>query len=448
MKQKKWIIVSMILFVLLSSISASGKGEDVINSKSIKLLLISHPFVESIKPLVPQFEKEYGINVEMEVLAEQPAFEKLLADLSSKTGTYDLFMTSPLQNWQYISAGWVEPLDNYINDPNKTTASFDFDDFIPGIVNAGRWTKETLKGVGVGPLWALPINNEGYMLSYRPSVLKKYNLTVPQTYDDLIKTISILNSKTEIKNGSMFPIITRFDKYWDLTYLTFANMLQSYGVELLDSAGKIAINSQASVRATEDFIKIIKTGSPPGAGSFTWYEALQGFASGQYVFSLNEADQFAAVYEDTTQSSIANDVGYAMIPVGPSGYRKSAVWVWLMSMNSASKNKDNAWKFLQWVTSKDIMIKSHLNGNMNPVRKSAWADPEVSNMVSSWGEYKGQYINIIQEMSKVSGLRFPPHPELTRILDIWAEAIQKTYFGIGSAQENLNEAAKRIVKIL
>ena len=137
-----------------------------------------------------------------------------------------------------------------------------------------------------------------------------------------------------------------------------------------------------------------------------------------------------------------------MIPVGPSGYRKSAVWVWLMSMNSASKNKDNAWKFLQWVTSKDIMIKSHLNGNMNPVRKSAWADPEVSNMVSSWGEYKGQYINIIQEMSKVSGLRFPPHPELTRILDIWAEAIQKTYFGIGSAQENLNEAAKRIVEIL
>lgn len=449
MRRKQWFLVLVIGLVLVSTISAAGTGEKrKSDQKSIRLLLISHPFVDSIKPFIPEFEKETGIKVEMEVLAEQPAFEKLLADLSSKTGTYDLFMTSPLQNWQYISAGWVEPLDEFINDPSKTSSDFDFDDFIDGIVNAGRWTAEPLKGVSEGPLWALPINNEGYMLSYRPSVLKKYNIAVPKTYDDLINAISVLNTKEEFINGTMFPVVTRFDKYWDLTYLTFASMFQSYGVELLNSKGEVSINSKESVKATEDFIKIIKTGSPSGAGSFTWYEALQGFASGQYVFSLNEADQFAAVYQDDTQSNISDDVGYALIPLGPSGERKSAVWVWLMSMNSASKNKDAAWQFLQWVTSKETMVKSHLNGNMNPVRESAWLDPEVSSMVTSWGEYDGQYLEVIQQMGEFSGLRFPPHPELTRVLDIWAEAIQKSFFGLGNVQENLDIAAKQIKTIL
>ena len=76
----------------------------------------------------------------------------------------------------------------------------------------------------------------------------------------------------------------------------------------------------------------------------------------------------------------------------PDGYRKAGAWIWSMSINAASSKKEAAWLFLSWVTSKDIMIRSHLGGIMNPVRKSAWANNDVAALVNSWGEYPGQYV--------------------------------------------------------
>lgn len=434
---------------VVSLASAPAKAEvnwKAADGQTINLMLISHPFVESLKPLLPEFTAKTGIKVTFEELAEQSGFEKLLADLSSKTGTYDVFMTSPLNNWQYAAAGWLEPLDPLIADPAKTTADYDVNDFILTVLSAGRWDLTPLKGIGEGSLWTLPINFESYQLAYRPSMLKKLGLEVPKTYADLLAMADKLT--LDGPNGKMHGLITRFDRYWDLPYLTFGTMLQSYGVEMLDKDGKLQICSDKSIAATQDFVTLVKKASPEGAGAFTWYEAMQGFASGQYVFSLNEANLFAPTYEDPKQSAIADDVGYAPTPLGPDGKRAAAAWIWSLSMNSASTHKDAAWLFLQWVTSKETMIKTHLAGNMNPVRKSAWDAPEVVKLMESWGEKPGQYIEAAKTEAEVATIRFPPHPELTRMLDRWAEAIQKSYFGQGDVKTNLCEAQDDIQSML
>lgn len=415
------------------------------DGQTINLMLISHPFVESLKPLLPEFTAKTGIKVTFEELAEQSGFEKLLADLSTKTGTYDVFMTSPLNNWQYSAAGWLEPLDPWIADTSKTAVDYNLNDFIPSILAAGRWNLKPMQGIGEGDLWTLPSNFESYQLAYRPSLLKKLGLEVPKTYADLLAMADKLKIDGDSKTHG---IITRFDRYWDLPYLTFGTMFQSYGAEMMDKDGKLQICSDKSIAATEDFITLIKKGSPEGAGAFTWYEAMQGFASGQYIFSLNEANLFAPTYEDPKQSAISDDVGYAPTPLGPDGKRAAAAWIWSLSMNSASSHKDASWIFLQWVTSKDVMIKTHLAGNMNPVRQSAWDAPEVAALMQSWGEHPGQYIEAAKIEAEVATIRFPPHPELTRMLDRWAQAIQKSYFGEGDVKTNLCEAQTEIQAML
>ncbi len=417
------------------------------SGSSINLLLISHPFVDALKPLLPEFTELTGIEVTYEELAEQPGFEKLLADLSSQTGTYDLFMTSPLNNWQYATTGWLEPLDPFLENPALTdAAAYDQDDFVPGILASGRWTREPMQGVGEGPLWALPINFETYQLAYRPSIMRELGLKVPTTYAELLEIAPNLTTKGP--NGPIYGLITRFDKYWDLPYLTFGTMLQSYGVDMIDAEGNLQVCSPASIAATEDFIELIRTASPEGAGAFTWDQAMQGFASGQYVISFNEANLFAPVYEDPSQSAIADDVGYAPTPLGPDGERRAAAWVWSMSMNANSGNKEAAWLFLEWLTSNETMVKTHLGGNMNPVRQSAWDDPGVAALVENWGETPGQYREVAEEMAKVAAVRFPPHPELTRMLDRWAEAIQQSYFDNGNVEENLCAAQSDIERML
>jgi len=441
-----WVIAAAIGLAMAGVAHAEIDWKQESGSK-LNLLLISHPFVESLKPLLPEFTALTGIEVTFEELAEQPGFEKLLADLSSGTGTYDAFMTSPLNNWQYATAGWLEPLDPFIADAALTdAAAYDIADFAPGVLASGRWTREPMKGIGEGELWGLPINYETYQIAYRPSLMKQLGLEVPKTYKELVEMAPKLAA--EGPNGKIWGVITRFDKYWDLPYLTFGTMLQSYGVEMVDEAGNLQVCSDASVAATTDFISIIRAASPEGAGAFTWDQAMQGFASGQYILSLDEANLFAPVYEDPKQSAIADDVGYAPTPLGPDGKRAAGAWVWSMSMNSASEDKKATWLFLEWLTSKETMIKTHLGGNMNPVRASAWADPEVAALVESWGEYPGQYREVAEEMAKVAGVRFPPHPELTRMLDRWAEAVQQSYYDNGNVKENLCAAQDDIQAML
>ncbi len=63
--------------------AAEGVNWKAYDGKTLNLLLISHPFVDALKPLLPEFEAKTGMKVNLEVLAEQPGFEKLLSDLSS-----------------------------------------------------------------------------------------------------------------------------------------------------------------------------------------------------------------------------------------------------------------------------------------------------------------------------------------------------------------------------
>lgn len=449
---KKTLALLLTLATMISVFAGCGQtpAEKPKEPVTINILCVSTTFADIISEQVKQFEAEYGITVNCEVLEEASAFEKLLTDLSSGSGTYDLFMTSPVYNWQYISGGWVEPLDPFIADAKKTDANWDLEDFIPGILNAGRWTGTKLSGVGEGNLYSLPVMFETYMLAYRPSVLAKYNVEIPKTYTELAETVSKLAAE-DLKDDSglaMYPVVTRFDKYWDLTYLTFGTMLQSYGVSMVDENGKVAINSPESIEATELFIKMIQEGSPEGAGQFTWYEAQQGFASGQYAFSFNEADGFASTYQDEKQSLVSKDVGYAVTPLGPDGTRSASTWVWSLSMNSGSKHKDEAWQVLQWLTSKDVMVEQHLKGSMEPVRNSAWENKEVAALINSYGEYPGQYLDVVKVMGESAKLTMPAHPEITRALDVWAEAIQSAYYGQMSVKDALDAAAVKITEIL
>src|ERR1700761_5865625 len=72
--------------------------------QSLTIGLNKHSFTESLLPLIPQFKRLTGINIEYLVLPEDQYNTKLAADLSNQRGEFSVIMCGAIRNWQYVSA--------------------------------------------------------------------------------------------------------------------------------------------------------------------------------------------------------------------------------------------------------------------------------------------------------------------------------------------------------
>ncbi len=73
-------------------------------------------------------------------------------------------------------------------------------------------------------------------------------------------------------------------------------------------------------------------------------------------------------------------------------------------------------------------------------------NPKVQQVMGTWGN--GSYIKTQQENLKTARVAWVPHPERTRLGDIWARALHEIYFKRASAEEALKKASAEIDKVL
>ena len=83
------------------------------------------------KKHVAQFEELTGIKVNAEWFPSAPLRRKLVTELGAKNTDLDLFGGMMKTAYQYDKAGWLEPLDQYLNNPEMMHPDYDFADFAP-----------------------------------------------------------------------------------------------------------------------------------------------------------------------------------------------------------------------------------------------------------------------------------------------------------------------------
>ena len=379
-----------------------------------------------------------------EKLPENQFREKLLTDLSTKSGIYDVFMTGYITDWQYAAGGWVEPLDKYIADSSLTAPDWDFNDFFSTLIKANSWNGEVGKGVGEGSLYALPVNEEGYALFYRKDIFQKEGIRVPRTWNELLQVAARLNGKV-FDGQKISGFVARGDKTWPSMTSGFGTCFDSMGGQVMDTATwKSTINSPQGVKAAELWGKLMSKYAPEGVSSYTWYEAMQAFMKGSVAMFV-DADHMAGSFEDPKESSVVGKVGYAVPPSGDGYSTKENIWIWSIAMAADSKNKPAAWLFLQWASSKDLLVRSTLQNNINPCRKSVANYPKVLNYMKGWGTYSKVYQDLMEHYAAV---RLPALPEFPQMGDLWATAIQEVVLGTKPAKQALDDAAVEIDKVL
>src|SRR6202011_6270877 len=138
-----FFVASIGAAMLVAGLAGSARAEerkfDWKQSSGAKLVVMlnKHPYADAIIKKLPEFKQLTGIDVEYTETPEENYFDKVTTALASKNGNPDVFMTGTYQLWDYASAGYMEDLDPYLNNPALTNADYDAKDIFEGVLNGG-----------------------------------------------------------------------------------------------------------------------------------------------------------------------------------------------------------------------------------------------------------------------------------------------------------------------
>lgn len=269
--------------------------------------------------------------------------------------------------------------------------------------------------MGNGPLISIPINCESYNIAYHKPLFEEYHLQVPKTWIEYFETAEWIAKNIDGVRG----FAQRGTSSWHTMFTGFATQYWSMGATDFDSEGRCAIASPEAVKITEQFIHALKQSGPVHWPQQRWYELALDFCKGSYGLII-DSDHYVAYYENSDISEMKGNVGYALPPLNQEGNSMPNMYTWGLVMNKRSKEKESAWKFMQWASSKEFLLRAAFEGNMNPTRSSVWEDKRFQEYVADWGDFVKVSRNLAEEDGKIL---VTPSVHYRRIAERWVKAL-------------------------
>jgi len=394
--------------------------------KELFLLFYKHPWVDETLRNVAEFESLTGIKVMHETLPEVQGRQKLTVEMTAGSGGVDAWHTSThVEKRRFWKSGWYEPLNKYLEDRSLTAPDFDWGDFLAGGKAGVTQPDKTIS--------AIPTFVDPFILFYRKDLYDQKGWKPPKTMVELEEQALKLHNPP-----SLYGYVARGMKNASAT--PWAWVVFSMGGEYLTKDGKSALNTPAWLKSMDWYAGMLRRFAPPGVVNFNWYECSSAFMQGQvgiYYDGVNFANQF----EDKEKSRIAGKVGYAVLPAGPAG-QFPPTFTSGMAISAQSRNKEAAWLFVQWATSKQNCVRQIVAG-VGVGRASTWNHPEVKAKPKMPADWYTAYL----ESMKIGRNGLPEIVDVTQYRDIIGVAIQKAIEGAKS-EALLAEAHKDFQELL
>ncbi len=336
-------------------------------AETVSILMEGVPDTEYVKALVPEFEKETGITVNLEVVNYAEMHTKLVPQLVSRKGSYSAIVVDFYWVGEFVKAGWMQPLDERI-----AADKFDTSVYVPKLMD--------LVGKVEGKTYMLPFYNYAMGLLYRTDLISdeknktdfkaKYGIELkkPETWAEYLKQVEFFTK------GGNYGVVNQGLRP-DPIAMEWSNYLFANGGEFIDAGWKSTIASPAGKAALEQYRTNIEKFGPVGAASFSFDEAFNVFAQGK-AYSYVTYNFFRASVDDASKSQIVGKADITAVPGPTAGKGASLNGAWGWAIPKSSPNPDTAWKFLLWVESKQIAKKRALAGG-SPTRTDVFDDAEV-----------------------------------------------------------------------
>lgn len=326
--------------------------------ETIRVVGVNHPWTDAMKTLLPAFEKETGITVQLETYGEDQLVQKLMVELLAGNSSIDAFVTRPLMEGRVMKQnGWYEDLEPYYLGDKE----YDFADYTAGSLECTR--------VG-GAQVAIPLQTEVEVLYYRTDLFEKHGLKPPKTLDEMR---AIAAKLTDRANG-MFGFVARGQR--SALISQFSSYVYNHGSDWFDKKTRRSLlNTPEFIAAAKFYGGMLRDYGPDGVQNMSWPQAVAIFAQGKAAM-YTEASSLYPNMLDPAKSTVADKTACAMLPAGPIGHKTYDITSWGLSIYSGSKKKDAAWKFIRYMTDKERTLIIQGDFANQCARKSTYTKPE------------------------------------------------------------------------
>jgi multiple sugar transport system substrate-binding protein len=441
-----FVAVAMSSAILAAASIETARAEDSkfdwkqASGTKITVAFNQHPYADAIIQRLAVFKELTGIDVEYEITPEEQYFDKVTTNLSSGSGTPDVFMTGIYQLWDYASAKRMEPLDKYLSDPALTNPDYKPDDIFKGVFEGAKWDPKNAKGERGGSLYALPLGFEMNILMYNKKYFDAHNLKPPTT---LAETIELAKKLKGWNGPGSYGIAVRGTRNWATIHPGYMSVFSNAGAkDFKMENGKLvsALDDPLAISVTKAFAEMIKEGGPPGWSNYTWYQCGADLGAGKAAMMM-DADSLAYFTASGTAPE-AKNLAVTTLPAFKEGEQPGAnEWVWDIAMNSTAKNKKAAWLFIQYFTGPEHVKWAADNAKLvDPPRQSAWDDPVFKAKV----EAVPGFVETFNKQIPNTSVKFTAQPFFIKSTTEWAATLQKIVLSGENTESAMKELAKRI----
>jgi multiple sugar transport system substrate-binding protein len=393
---------------------------------TVDVVFLLRPGYEAIEAMLPEFESETGIKVNVIKHPYENALGEQVRDFVAG-GDLDIALIDLVWIGNFAENDWILPIENFTSNADITDPDLDIDDFFPLVLNAfGGWN---------GTIYGLPFDNYSGLLFYNRCMLEEAGFDgPPETWADLKNTYGPALTK-----DGKYAFALQSKRNETQSADSFARMLWPFGGSFLDADFKSNLNSeesQAGLKFRQDLMQYM----PDGIVAYDHAETVNGFAQGD-VAMITEWSAFYSTVVSPETSSIADCVEIAPEPKGPAG-RKPALGGFSLAVASQADENEQAaaWLFIQWATSK-ANAREYLERGGVPARQSAYEDSALAEtykfvpaLVESWQEGVPEFRP-----------RFAEWPEITEIVQEWGTKIM---LGEVTTEEGAQEIGTRMEAVL
>ncbi len=413
-----------------------------VEGENIKVLVTPAHYFNKFRAVSPQFEELTGIKVDFDIIPPREMREKAVLDFGAKTGNYASHTGDPMYLSLYEANKWVDPLDDYLNDPKLTDKEwFDLEDVIP------LWrAADSVKG----KLYGMPAEGEATIHVYNRELYEQKGLKAPETLDEFMLTAKELH---KIDGKIAGAAIRGFRGAGQNMYI-WPSLFLAWGGQWFDANGMPQVNSEAGVKSLEYYCELLQNYGPAGVENWDWPEIMEAFAGGN-VAQFIDSNSTASIIENPNKSKMSGKTSYQRWPKGPSGRRVTSIWNWVMPINSVlpEKKKIATWLYIQWMGSRPTQFSSAVYKETpdavvrtGVTRLSIWSDPEYRKVINFTPDYADVVLTSMKEDTD-SDWR-PRVPQWPKIGEVMAVAIQAALVKQETPKAALDNANAEITKIM